>query len=281
VAPRSGVRRIGGAGSGPRQSRNSAFSRLFFFPVLRSAPIAVCLAACAAPLALGAPARVAAPPAFVGVAECSTGASAEDRFAEFRGGMRQVAGGETMGMRFALQEKMGDREFEPVRAPGLRVWHRSRPGVKRFVYRQQVLELAEGSDYRVRVRFRWYDAEGEVVREVSRRSAACRQKGDLPNLRVIRVDGRPAGARGLVRYSLTVANSGRAESAATGVGLSVDGAAVDTAQVQALAPGESRRLLVNGPECAASVRAAADPSDTVVESAEDDNTLLSSCPLRR
>lgn len=191
-----------------------------------------------------------------------------------------MEGSERMGMRFSLQEKMGDREFEPLRAPGLGGWHRSRPDVKRFVYRQEVRELAEGSEYRVRVHFRWYDAEGEVVRKASRRSGPCRQKGDLPNLKVVRVGGRPAAARDLIRYEITVVNAGRAGSRVSAVGLSVDGAAVDTLPVPALSPGESRRLQVNGPDCGASVRAVADPSDTVAESVEDDNTLLSSCPPR-
>jgi hypothetical protein len=96
--------------------------------------------------------------------------------------MRRVPRSETMGMRFELQERVAHRDFERVRAPGLSVWRKSMSGVKRFVHRQEVLALAEGSEYRARVRFRWYDADGNAVKQAVRRSASCRQEGDLPNL---------------------------------------------------------------------------------------------------
>ena len=94
----------------------------------------------AAPAALAVPGSAEAPVAGVRVTECSRGPEAADRFVEFRGAMRQVAGSETMWMRFGLQERPGDRAFAKVRVPDLGVWRKSRPGVPRFVYRQQVRE---------------------------------------------------------------------------------------------------------------------------------------------
>lgn len=118
----------------------------------------------------------------VRVTECENGPEARDRSVEFRGAMRRVPRSETMGMRFELQERVAHPDFERVPAPGLSVWRKSMPGVKRFVHRQEVLALAEGSEYRARVHFRWYDADGNAVKQAVRRSPSCRQEGDLPNL---------------------------------------------------------------------------------------------------
>jgi hypothetical protein len=212
----------------------------------------IALAAVAVPAALAAPGAAGPPVASVSVSECSKGLQAADRFVEFRGAMRQVTGSETMWMRFGLRERLGDRPAAPVRVPGLGVWRKSRPGVPRFVHRQQVLELAEGSEYRARVHFRWYDADGNVVEKAVRRSATCRQGGDLPNLVVKRIRAQPvAGSPGLERY-----------------------------EVGSLEPGQGRKVFVNGPTCGRAVRAEADPEDALIESSESDNRLRSRCPLR-
>ena len=168
------------------------------------------------------------------------GGSAKERFVEFRGVMRQVAGSETMWMRFGLQERLGDRPFARTRVPGLSAWRKSRPGVLRFVHRQRVLGLAEGSKYRARVRFRWYDADGNLVKETVRRSPSCRQGGELPNLVVKQIRARPvAGPPGVQRYEVRVVNRGGAAVAGADLALAVDAAALDTVAVGSLEPGES------------------------------------------
>lgn len=241
----------------------------------------IALAAVAVPAALAAPGAAGPPVASVSVSECSKGLQAADRFVEFRGAMRQVTGSETMWMRFGLRERLGDRPAAPVRVPGLGVWRKSRPGVPRFVHRQQVLELAEGSEYRARVHFRWYDADGNVVEKAVRRSATCRQGGDLPNLVVKRIRAQPvAGSPGLERYEVRVVNRGRAAATGADVSLAVDGASVDTVAVGSLEPGQGRKVFVNGPTCGRAVRAEADPEDALIESSESDNRLRSRCPLR-
>ena len=59
-------------------------------------------------------------------------------------------------------------------APKLGKWHRSRAGVGGFGYKQAVRNLDEGSLYRVRVDYRWYDEDGEVDR------AGAQALRDLP-----------------------------------------------------------------------------------------------------
>jgi len=241
----------------------------------------IAVAAVAASAALAGPGSAEAPLAGVRVTECSKGPEATERFVEFRGAMRQVAGSETMWMRFQLQEHLGDRPFAPVRIPALGVWRKSRPGVRRFVHRQEVLELTEGSEYRARVQFRWYDPDGTVVKKAVRRSASCRQEGELPNLVVTRIRAKPVtGSPGFQRYVVRVVNRGASAAAGAEVSLAIDGAAVDTLAVGSLEPGEGRQVFVNGPTCRRAARAQADPADALTESSESDNGRRSRCPLR-
>jgi hypothetical protein len=108
------------------------------------------------------------PLASVRVVECQRGPAAENRLALFRGAMRRVRRTREMWMRFKLRERVGEGSYRTINAPGLGTWRKSRPGVRRFAYRQRVLALAEGSTYRVVVSFRWYDADGALlVREVT------------------------------------------------------------------------------------------------------------------
>ncbi len=189
-----------------------------------------------------------------------------------------MAGTDRMWVKFKLQERAGAGRFRTVAAPGLGVWRKSRSGVRGFAIRQRVLALGEGASYRVAVHFRWYDADGDVLRRARRLSRTCRQAGLLPNLRVTRVGGRRVN--GTVRYAVDVFNRGRAPSAPTTLALSVDGDVVDTPAFGALAAGETRRVFVNGPACTRSVKAQIDPADVVAEGNERDNSRTVPCPVQ-
>ena len=221
-----------------------------------------------------------APLASARVAECLRGPAPESRLAVFRAFMRRMPGTERMWLRFKLQERVGEGRFRTVKAPGLGVWHKSRPGVRRFAYRQRVLALAEGSAYRTVVSFRWYDAGEQLLRQTRRRSPACRQPGMLADLRLVRITGgRPiAGVPGAYRYAVHIVNRGRVPAQDFDVDFEVDGEAAGTRRVNALAPGESRRVLFSGPACGSTVTAVADRADTVREVTERDNARTSSCP---
>ncbi len=247
-------------------------------------------------LLLGALTAVSAAPAWTGtgeaaarwsagveVVECSRGAEPAHRHAIFRAAMRRVADAERMWVRFALQERVGDGRFRTVRAPGIGTWRKSNPGVRRFSYRQRVLELAEGSSYRAVVSFRWYDGDGELIHRARRRSKPCRQPGLLPNLSVLRVGGgeSPAGAPGSPTYNVRVINRGRATASRFGVSLAVDDGMVETQTVAPLAPGEARQLVFAGAVCEWSLTARADPDDAVREASEKDNVLTVPCPPSR
>ena len=235
---------------------------------------ALCLVAIAAPIALAAKSsRKPGKLASVKVTRCKH--LLGERTAAFYGRMRRVPGTERMWMRFTLQERVGDTGFKTIPSPELGVWRKSRPNVRRFGYRQQVADLAAGGAYRVKVRYRWYDAEGTVIKRARRRSRACKQAGRLPNLRIGRVRARPR--TGGVNYFVQVVNRGKGAAAPFGVSVKVDDVQLPNQTVEGLAAGESRTLRFSGSACQSGVDAKADATDAVRETSELDNRATPSC----
>lgn len=249
------------------------------------AALALALTSCAAAFAGPEPsAGQAATPsepgqAAVEVIECTHGKQPSDRSALFRGSMAQLPEGQSMRMRFQLGERVGRGIWRSVAAPGLGVWHESRPGVLRFAYRQRIDALQKGTSYRVHVTFQWRDAEGSVLAEDVKRSKPCRQGGRLPNLHPRgeqRVD--PGPTRGTARYTVQVRNTGLAVARGVEVRLRVDGAEIDVRSIGSLRSGESRKVRFLGPVCRTAQLIEADPRDVVREISERDNSLRVPCP---
>jgi hypothetical protein len=235
--------------------------------VRRLALLLVLLVAAAAAGPAPASARVdAALPASVRLLDCSL----EDSSAEFYGRMRRIEGSQRMWMRFRLLEKRLDH-FEVLKAPGLSRWHRSKPGVAVFGFRQTVRGLQPGGLYRAQVSFRWYSGDGELVERTRRISPACRQFEAVPNLTTTLIGAEPTQVSGVTRYLVRVSNEGVAPAADVEVRLSVDEAVVDTVRIAALAPGDERELAVRGPHCKSTAASLADPEGVIVESSESDN----------
>jgi hypothetical protein len=214
----------------------------------------------------------------VSVRSCTVGDTPRSRSATFYSRMRAAAvpGTARMAMRFQLQDAVGDG-VQDVDDPGLGRWRRSRPGVRAFGYTQKVAGLQTGGSYLVTVRYRWLDARGRVLREDTRKSGECRQRGDLPNLSVRSIKAR-RGNLGTAIYSIDVLNSGRAEASDVSTELFVDGAAPDEQTIASLAPGESRILHFTGPACRHRVRAVVDSRDAIHETTDDDNVIVGRCP---
>jgi CARDB len=217
-------------------------------------------------------AAVSAPPATVKVADCSV----EESSAAFYARMRPVPDGDRMWMRFTVEERHAG-VYEPLQVRGLSRWHRSKPGVGAFGYRQTVRGLRPGGVYRARVSFRWYSEAGELVERAKRTSRPCRQFEGLPNLTSSVTGTGPAKVPGVVRYVMRVANSGVAPAEEVDARLSVDGAVVDTVTIDSLDPGDAREVAVLGPACKHSVSAMADPDGVIAESAEGDNGHTVDC----
>jgi hypothetical protein len=230
---------------------------------------ALILALLALPAAAGAKG-----PAAVHVKRCTTGAKPSERKATFKAWMHSVPGTARMAVRFKLVSQETGRSAERVEGPdALKVWHRSHTGVTRYAYSQTVKKLAQGTSYRMIVRYRWYDASGEVIKRAKRTSDECVQGGDLPNLIVPAVaipsDGTP-------NYIVTVKNKGKSVAENFTVTLIIDGALVDERTIEWLDAGDKVFVEFNGPPCL-HVSAVADADETVIERNEKDNSFSSAC----
>jgi CARDB protein len=213
----------------------------------------------------------------VHVTKCKTGSRAKDRSATYKAWMNSVPGSERMAMRFKLMvHEPGKDGAQSVASSKLAVWHKSHAGVSRYVYSQTVKKLKRGSSYRMRVKFRWYDADGKVIKRATRQSSACVQDGVRPNLIVSAVSVLPGPAPGTAIYGVSVENTGEAAAEGFSVGMFVDGALADSRTIDGLGPGESATVDLNGPTCSR-LRAVADLEQAVAETNEDDNVLVSRC----
>jgi CARDB len=212
------------------------------------------------------------PPATVKLSSCSI----EGHSALFVARAREIDGGARIWLRFKLLEK-GASGFHQVKAPGLGRWRKSKPGVGTFAYKQAVKGLEAGSLYRAQVEYRWYDADGNLLHSMRRRSPACRQYDVLPNLTATPVAQKALRQSGVVRYRVLVTNEGIAAATGIPVRLTVDGDVVDTVTVDRLAPAERVVVGISGPECTHSVEVEVDPDGVIVESSEADNARELSC----
>ena len=244
--------------------------RLVALPILALLVVAACVPA----LASGRPRYTASAwTAIVKVSRCTRALDV----AVFHGKMRAVEDSERMAMRFTLFERTGTDGFQTVPAPKLGKWHRSRSGVGAFGYKQVVRNLEKGSVYRVRVDYRWYDEDGEVVARARKHSTTCPTPSALPNLRVRIAGVRKTPSTDTDRYFLKVMNVGRAVAEGVPVRLSVDGAAAGTVTVPVVYAKGSKTVVVRAPECESWVDAAVDPDGLIAETWEQDNTHLLAC----
>jgi hypothetical protein len=242
--------------------------------------VSICLAFAAGSMARGRGGSVGGsqPIAAVVVAACHPSDDVTQRFATFVGMMRSVPKTAKMAMRLTLLEKLHSPDFTAVALPDLRPWRRSKKGATSFIYTQRVTALRDGGAYRMRVQFRWYDSSGKVLKTRTVRSGACHQPEELPNLHITAVSVAPGTTPGTSRYLITLENDGSGDAGAIGVALRVDGGAPTTGQVPALAAGTSTTVELDGPACATTVRAIADPLNRIKETDESDNTFDEACP---
>ena len=267
----------GAAGGGRTSGRNSGRVQLFIRRMGRIGVVLV-IAVVTAAAALPAAARDRAP-ANVRISACEPGGDASTRSARFQTTTLAIPGTARMQVRLTLLERLGEGVFEKVSAPGLEVWRTSREGARRFVYTQEIAGLKPNAAYRVAVRYRWRNADGEVIRTARRRSDVCEVEGSLPDLRVVRISAR-RDAAGTANYSVIVRNAGGADARNVDVRLTVDGSPLSASTLGSLIALETRPVRFSGPACTRTVSAVIDPADALRESGEEDNVLSIPCPLR-
>ena len=130
----------------------------------------------------------------------------------------------------------------------------------------------------MRVQFRWYGAQGNLLRVTFHRSHECRQPAPMPNLRIAQLHSRPSASPGMRDYSLTLANSGQGEASDVDVALTVDGSPAGASRVSLLPPDSSTVVQITAQSCLFGAHALADPGNTVRETNESDNALAVPCP---
>lgn len=212
------------------------------------------------------------------MASCTAGEGDAPGAVTYVARMRAVPGAARMALRVRLLERFGDEPFHRVSAEELGVWRRSDRWASGFEWTQRVRGLAAGGIYRAVVSYRWYDKNGARIRSERIRSAACRQPGGLPNLRVAGIETSPGEVEDTAVYRVRVANRGTSPAKRVGVLLRVDGEVVDEAEVIAtLGPGEARTVTFNGPVCRNHLRVVVDPKELIPETREQDNSRVLSC----
>jgi hypothetical protein len=222
----------------------------------------------------------AAPPLKASLAACVSGPSEEQRFAVFTGSMPAYRGTKRMAMRFDLFTRTSaSLRWQPVKTKGLGRWQKSDPNRAGFVYTKRVERLSQAAEYRVAVRFRWYQSDAKRP-DRTRRTPVCRQPDQRPNLRIETLDVLPGPDAASRRYVATVLNDGR--TAAGPFDVAIVAASDEVRRVAGLPPGERATVEVAGAACPEGERvtARADVRGVVEESSERDNRSLTACDGR-
>jgi hypothetical protein len=222
---------------------------------------------------LGFPA--AADAAGVRLVECVPALDAAARSATFEARMHPVRGSERMQVRFTLQVKEGALQpWKRVAASAPDEWLTSFPDVRRYSYSRTVRNLSSPASYRMLVRFRWLDEEGEVVRRSRATSRACRQPDMRPDIVATEIVLVPGG------YEVALRNRGRSDAGPFDVALAVGAIEFPPAALGGLAAGERSSVAFSGPPCAPGepMQATVDPAGAVDERDEDGNVLSVLCP---
>jgi hypothetical protein len=204
-----------------------------------------------------------------------TGCTPNERTASFEARMEQIPGAKRMKLRYSLEGRKPGRAWRRVAAPELAGWRTANPETTRFISERRVTQLVGPSYYRALVRFRWIDADGDVIARAKARSRACWQPDHRPNLKL-----RELSYEGEGSYVVLVANTGRSPTGA--FELAITGLAPFVV-AEELEPGEERLIEAVGPDCQPGtvITATADPLDLIDERNERDNSINRRCPSAR
>lgn len=203
--------------------------------------------------------------------------TSSDRSATFFARMDAVPGASKLQLRFQLLQRLGrGTRWDRLDVPALRPWHTSALGVNRLAWKQTVDNLRIGGAYKARVTYRWLSAAGTVLDTQTRDTPVCR--GPQPNIVLGDLSVRPGPTVDTRTYRVSVSNTGKVDAEDVDVQLAVDRAALDTQTITHLAAGDTRFVSFTGPVCDRGIRVKVDPSNTIGETVEGDNSQLFACP---
>jgi CARDB len=242
-----------------------------------------------------APAASAAPKSFgIHLTKCHRAVSVSTRSFHLRAAMHPTKATKTMGIRFDLQARLGRRgpwrSYRAVfggPAVGFGTWYRSGADVERYRY----LRLVNGLDgapgrggrhvsvsYRVRTGFRWYDADGNVLRTKHRHSRPCFQPELRPDLHIAGV--HPVTTKRGFGYRVIVRNRGRTMAGPFHIGLSIPDIEVGKPLPGLAAGATLHPALITGFPCPSgqTLTVTVDDGKAVDEADETDDERALTCP---
>lgn len=226
-------------------------------------------------------AAAAAPSAMAKVRECSTSMSEGKRFLVVQGRMRAVRGTDRMQIAFELRVRTPDRAgFRRLQAPGFGTWNTASAAARRYVFDKRVENLAAPAEYRMVVRFRWLDSDGEILEAARRTTKVCDQPDLRPDLSTRRVTIAPGPEPGTSRYVILVHNRGGSAAGPFGVTLKIGARTLPAESVLGLPAAGRTELEVFAPRCASGeiVAVQVDSEGAIEEASEADNALARTCP---
>jgi hypothetical protein len=223
----------------------------------------------------------AADAATVKVVDCVPAVDPAVRSATFEARVHSVHGSERMQVRFTLQVREdGLSGWRRVVAPGFDTWLTSEPAVRRYSYAKTVTNLSAPATYRMVVRFRWLDEDGEALKSARVTSLGCRQPDMRPNLLPQRVDVLPGLQADTRRYAVALRNAGRTDALPFAATLAIGDEQADPLSILGVAAGVQQIVTFTGPPCkeGTQLTVTLDPGEAVDERDEEDNVLVTPCP---
>jgi hypothetical protein len=199
--------------------------------------------------------------------------------------MATVAGTQRLQMRFQLQERTA-HGVVLIHGGDLGQWIAPTSSTlgqhpsDKWVVNHPVTGIPVPGSYRFKVSFRWLGSGGQVVGQVQRRTASCRQPDLRPNLYVRLLSSSKVS--GGDQYTVQVGNSGLTGATEVELAFSPGGAAQSAMKTIARLPAQSsvQRTFV-GPACNASSAPATitvDPNDLIDVVSRADNSITVPCP---
>ena len=252
----------------------------------RAWPIVLCvflLAAMTAAQTSAAPVSPSASKVSAKLATCVSSPTVAERVVEFSGTMNQIAGADTMQMRFHLLSRAnGKKRFRSVTGAGLDEWKTSSvPDATVLTHSLSLQGVETAISYKSVVRFRWLDSAGKKIASATRTTKSCRQTAKLPDLSVsslesfAKVDGSGAS------YVANVANTGGSEARDFEVRVTLNGVVVGSQTVESLAADSTIAVSISGPACAGTMAAEVDRDNHVRELNGKNNTISVACPAAK
>lgn len=280
------------------------FRRSFFLVAIATLAVAALFAASLAAVATaGSPSQdrgaraAASPKASVAIAKCRSAATYADRRLEFRASMNSLVAGGKMELRYTLYRRYNNqsrfRVVTPTPGGSLGQWLTSTDaGATRYIHNLSITPVETAAVYRVKVAYRWLDANGKVVKRMKRTSKLCKQRRGLPNLAIVEVQRFPNGGSLFpelpVVWAVTIVNSGASSASfatspilsGTANGGLTDGtvSADPFDPLDTIPAGGTLTRQLYGQECRnGQVEITVDPLNVVREKHENDNVYKSSC----